>query len=529
MGSRTKIEIYDSTLRDGAQAEGVSFAASGKLSLAKRLDDFGIDFIEGGYAGSNEKDMAFFRGIKSAKLSHAHVVAFGSTRRANVDVTKDVFTAKLLEANTEYVTIYGKSWRLQVRDVLRTTEAENRQMVADTVGFLIQNGRKVFFDAEHFFDGYKDDPSFALAVLKAAEAEGARMAVLCDTNGGTLPHEIEQITAEVVAALEIPVGIHTHNDSGLAVANSIAGVRAGARQVQGCLNGYGERSGNANLCTLMPTLQLKMGYECVPETSMPNLVGLSRFTDELVNLRPDKRLPYVGQSSFSHKGGPHVNAVQKNPQTYEHVPPEAVGNERRVLVSELSGGSNVLLKAIEVGVGRDASKDAAREVLDELKKLESQGYTFEGADASFKILVQKVLKKHKAFFDLEGFRVIIEKRGAEEPCISEATVKLRVGEEVSHTVAEAVGPVDALDTALRRALKDFYPEIDQVQLKDFRVRILDPEEATSATTQVLIESGVDEESWGTVGVSHNIIEASWEALVDSVEYRLFDEQGSGES
>jgi len=519
-----KIFVYDTTLRDGAQGEGVSFSGAGKMALAKRLDQFGIDYIEGGYAGSNQKDMDFFRDIRREHLAHAKIVAFGSTRRANTKVMKDPMVLSLVKAGTSVVTVVGKSWKLHVADVLRTSAVENTAMITDTIGFLKDRGREVFFDAEHFFDGYKDDAEFAMSTLAAAVKAGVDGVVLCDTNGGCLPHEIFCITHNVVRAFALPVGIHVHNDMGLAVASTLEAVRAGATQVQGTMNGYGERCGNANLCSVVPTLELKMGKECLRKGSLKGLRELSLFVNDLVNVRHDMRAPYVGQSAFVHKAGPHVNAVQKNPRTFEHVKPESVGNERRIIVSELSGSSSVLLKAIELGVGHEKSAKGAREVLKSLKALESRGYAFEAADASFRMLVQKVLKEHKSFFELEGFRVIVEKRGKNEPCMSEATIKVRVKNQVEQTAAEGDGPVNALDSALRKALVRFYPAIAKVFLTDFSVRILDPEEATAAKTRVLIESSDGEDSWGTVGVSGNIIEASWEALVDSVEYKLFREE-----
>jgi 2-isopropylmalate synthase len=521
--SARRIVIYDTTLRDGVQGEGVSFSGSGKVRLARRLDEFGVDYIEGGYAGSNEKDMEFFRDVRSVTLSHAKVVAFGSTRRVKTRVQEDPFVHALIETQTPVVTVVGKSWELHVRDVLHATSAENLAMIADTIRFLKEQGREVFFDAEHFFDGYKDSALFAAETLRAAIEAGADAVVLCDTNGGCLPHEIYRITQEVVKTAPLPVGIHVHNDMGLAVANTIEAVRAGASQIQGTINGYGERCGNANLCSILPSLDLKMGLACGKAGALARLRELSVFVSDLANLRPDSRDPYVGLSAFSHKAGQHVDAVRKNPRTFEHVRPELVGNERRVLVSELAGGSNVLLKAIEMGAGGTASAKEMREVLTVLKGLEKKGYAFEAADASFRILIQKVLKEHKPFFELEGFRVIVEKRGKNEPCLSEAAVKLKVRGDAEHTVAEGDGPVNALDRALRKALQRFYPQIASVFLTDFNVRILDPQEATAATTRVLIESSDGEETWGTVGVSENVIEASWEALVDSVEYKLFRE------
>jgi 2-isopropylmalate synthase len=524
MTARRKIILYDTTLRDGAQGEGISFSASARLRLALRLDEAGFDYIEGGYAGSGRTDTAFFREVRRAALRHARVVAFGSTRRPRVRVGEDPQVASLLQARTGAVTVFGKSWRLHVRDVLQTTDAENLAMIRDTVRHFKAHRREVLFDAEHFFDGYKDSPRFAMDALQAAVEGGADVLVLCDTNGGSLPHEVHGVTAEVVRTFPVPVGIHAHNDAGVAVANSLEAVRAGACHVQGTLNGYGERYGNANLCTVIPALELKMGCRSIPRWSLARLRALALFADELADQPPDGKAPYVGESAFSHKAGMHVNAVQKNPRTFEHVPPETVGNKRRILISEGSGRSSVLLKAIELGMDLDRSAPEVQDVLTALKELESKGYAYEAADASFRVLIQKVLKRHRPFFDLEGFRVIVEKRSKHEPCLSEATIKVRVKDEVEQTVAEGDGPVNALDTALRRALIRFYPDIAKVFLTDFRVRILDPEEATAAKTRVVIESSDGEATWGTVGVSPNIIEASWEALVDSMEYKLFREE-----
>jgi 2-isopropylmalate synthase len=516
--------IYDTTLRDGAQGEGISFSGPAKVRLALKLDEFGVDYIEGGYAGSNPKDMDFFRAIRAQPLRHARVAAFGSTRRAHARVGEDANVMRLIESEAPVVTVVGKTSDLHVREVLRTTREENLAMVRDTVRYLKEHGREVFFDAEHFFDGYKANAAFVMEVLQAAVAAGVDGIVLCDTNGGTLTHEVAGMTAEVVRAVSVPVGIHTHNDAGLAVANSLAAVQAGATQVQGTINGYGERTGNANLCTIVPSLILKMGYRLACEASLPRLREVSLFADELVGLRPDGKAPYVGESAFGHKAGLHANAVEKNPVTMEHIDPALVGNHRRILISEDAGTSSILLKAAEMGVAVDRSAPEVKEALKLIKDMEHNGYSFESADASFRILVQKALKRHKAFFELEGFRVIVEKRGKNESCISEATIKVRVNNEVAHSVAEGDGPVNALDTALRKVLTRFYPDIATVALTDFRVRILDPQEATAAKTRVVIESSDGAETWGTVGVSGNIIEASWEALVDSVEYKLFREE-----
>ncbi len=526
MSTKTKVFLYDTTLRDGAQGEGISFSETGKVRFAHLLDDLGIDFIEGGFAGSNPRDRRFFEDIRKEKLGHARVTAFGSTRRVDADAKDDPQLAGLLAADTEWVTIYGKSWLLHVKDVLRTTGDINVQMIADTVGHLKAAGRQVFFDAEHFFDGYKDDPAYALRALGVAVREGASGIVLCDTNGGSLPHEVFEITHAVCAAFPgVEVGIHTHNDSGLAVANALESVRAGARQVQGCVNGYGERTGNANIVSIIPSLELKMGFGCVGEDRLRKLREISAVTDDLANQRPDPRQPFVGRSAFSHKAGAHVNAIQKNPKTFEHIEPERVGNQRHVLISELSGTSNVLMKASELGMDVSSlDKEMTHAILDEVKKRENSGYSYESADGSFKILLQKVLKKHTPFFELEGFRVIVEKRGRDEPCISEATIKVKVNGETELTAGEGRGPVDALNAALRQALTRFYPEIEQISLTDYRVRILDPQEATRAVTRVLIESGDGVRLWGTVGVSENIIEASWQALLDSVEYKLYEDR-----
>lgn len=519
-----KVYIYDTLLRDGLQGEGVSMSCASKLKVAMLLDDFGIDYIEGGYAASNPKDMEFFHQARKLKLKHAKIAAFGSTRRGNTPVAEDAGTCKLLEAGTHVVTIFGKAWRLHVKDVLRVSEEENLEMILDTVRHLKANGRDVIYDAEHFFDGWKDSPEYAEATLKKAVEGGASSIVLCDTNGGCLPHEIYGITEGLVKKFKVPFGIHCHNDSGMAVANSIEAVRAGAEYVQGVMNGYGERCGNANLSEIIPTLDLKTGMRAVGRGKLKGLCSLTRAIDEILNMRHNKQMPYVGESAFAHKAGMHVNAVQKNPKSFEHVEPEVVGGKRRILISELAGGSNVLLKAVEMGLHMEKSAPELKQILNELEQLESKGYEFEAADGSFQLLIQKVLKKHKPFFDLEGFRVIVEKRGKNEPCFSEATVKLTVNGDEAHTVGEGDGPVNALDAALRRALASFYPQISQVSLTDYRVRILDPEEATAAKTRVLIESTDGKNTWGTVGVSENIIEASWEALVDSVEYKLLADE-----
>lgn len=518
-----RIAIYDTTLRDGTQGEGISFSGVGKLRVAERLDAFGVDYIEGGYAASNPKDMAFFHDVKKLNLSHAKIAAFGSTRRGNIAVGEDPGVLALMEADTPVVTFFGKSWKLHVRDVLRVTPEENLAMIADTVRYFKERGKEVIYDAEHFFDGYKDDAEYALATLRAAAEAGADMLVPCDTNGGTLPHEVHAIVASLGEVFTTPIGIHTHNDSECGVANSLEAIRAGAVHVQGTINGFGERCGNANLISIIPNLMLKMGHDCLREgkDSLRQLKEVAHFVNELSNQRPWQKAPFVGDSAFAHKAGMHVDGIRKNPNSFEHIEPEHVGNQRRILISELSGASNVFLKAVEMNLNFDKSSPEVKAILRELERLEKEGYEFEAAEASFKLLIQKVLKAHRSFFGLEGFRVIVEKEGASGDCRSEATVKVNVNGEAEHTVAEGDGPVNALDSALRRALMRFYPQIADVYLTDYRVRILDPEEHTAAKTRVLIESSDGKETWSTVGVSENIIEASWEALRDSVEYKLF--------
>lgn len=518
------VHIYDTTLRDGTQAQGVSFSKTDKVRIAEKLDLFGVAYIEGGWPGSNPKDMGFFDDMRGRKLKHAKLAAFGSTRRAGNSPEEDRNLQTLLEAETPVITIFGKSWLLHVDDVLRVSPDTNLDMVGSSCAFLRDQGREVIFDAEHFFDGYADSPEYALDVLRRAVDCGASTVVLCDTNGGTLPHRIEEITASVRAALPdgVVVGIHCHNDIGCAVASSLAATRAGARHIQGTMNGVGERCGNANLCTIMPTLALKMGLPCLADQRLEQLTELSRFVFSLANMGEDIRQPYVGSAAFAHKGGMHVNAVSKNPVTFEHLNPEAVGNRRRVLVSDLSGGSNILLKAEEHDIKLDGKGEEVRQILAELKRLEAEGYEFESADASFKVLVKKLVEQHESCFDLEGFRVIVEKRGPEEPCISEATIKVRVDDRTDIAAAEGDGPVNALDVALRKVLTNFYPHVEEMRLRDFKVRILDGDEGTAAKTRVLIESTDGITEWGTVGVSENIIEASWEALIDSVEYFLLE-------
>jgi 2-isopropylmalate synthase len=520
-----QLSIYDTTLRDGSQAEGVSFSSADKVRIAERLDAFGIHYIEGGWPGSNPKDMEFFDAAAKRKFKHAKVAAFGSTRRAKVNCADDAQIQMLLKANTPVVTMFGKTWALHVTEVLRTTLDENRAMIADSVKYCKQAGKEVIYDAEHFFDGYKDNAAYALATLQSAQDAGADYVVLCDTNGGTTPAEVARITAEVRKALQCAIGIHPHNDCGLGVANALAAIEHGATQVQGTINGYGERTGNCNLTTVIPCLVLKMGRECIAKDNLRRLRELSLFVDDLANVRHDIRQPFVGATAFAHKGGIHVNAVEKVAHSYEHIAPETVGNHRRVLVSELSGRSNIFMKAHELGIQLAKDSPEAKEILQQLKQQEHAGYEYEAADASFHILVQKLLKRHKPFFNLLGYRVIMDRHGDGDQSIVEASVKLEVEGQTVHTVSEGDGPVNALDRALRAALTKFYPAIADVKLVDYKVRIIDSQLATAAKTRVMIESTDGDAIWGTVGVDDNIIEASWEALVDSVEYKLFkDEQ-----
>jgi len=519
------VRIYDTTLRDGAQAEGISFSSADKIRIAERLDVFGIHYIEGGWPGSNPKDMEFFDAAVKRKFRQAKVAAFGSTRRAKVKCQDDPQIAMLVKANTPVVTLVGKTWPLHVAEVIRTTAQENLAMIGDSVRYFKQAGKEVMYDAEHFFDGYREDSRYALATIEAAANAGADFVVLCDTNGGTIPSEIARVVNEVRSRLQSPVGIHTHNDAGLAVANALAAVENGVTQVQGTINGYGERTGNCNLTSVIPCLVLKMGRECVAKDQLKHLRELSLFVDDLANVRPDIRQPFIGATAFAHKGGIHVNAIEKVARSYEHIQPELVGNHRRVLVSELSGRSNVFMKAHELGIHLSKDSPEAKEILQQLKKQEHAGYEYEAADASFHILVQKLLKRHKPFFNLLAYRVIMDRHGDGDHSIVEASVKLQARGETVHTVAEGDGPVNALDRALRAALEKFYPSINQVKLVDYKVRIIDSQLATAAKTRVMIESTDGPDIWGTVGVDDNIIEASWEALVDSVEYKLFkDEQ-----
>jgi len=522
--SKQSIKIYDTTLRDGSQAEDIAFSLEDKVRIAQKLDELGTHYIEGGWPGSNPKDLQFFQEIKSVHLSGAKIVAFGSTCRAGTLPENDPNLQALIEAGTEAVTIFGKSWDMHVLEALNISLQQNLEIISQSIRFLKGKVFEVLFDAEHFFDGFKNNPSYALSILKAAQEAKADWIVLCDTNGGTLPHDLQIAIREVKKTIKVPLGIHIHNDAELAVANSILAVKEGVGNVQGTINGYGERCGNANLCSIIPNLKLKMGLQCITDAQLAKMTEVSRFVSELANLPHPKYLPYVGDSAFAHKGGIHVSAIRKSPLTYEHIQPEKVGNRQRVLISDLSGESNILYKAAEFGIDLESKDPNVRTILENLKQLEHEGFQFEGAEGSFEILVKKALGKHKRFFELLGFRVIVEKKEEKSFPLSEATIMVRVGDQVEHTAAVGNGPVNALDNAIRKALEKFYPELKEVKLLDYKVRILTTKDGTGAQTRVLIESGDHESKWGTVGVSENIIQASWQALVDSIDYKLLKEE-----
>jgi 2-isopropylmalate synthase len=518
-----QIEIYDTTLRDGAQAEDVSFSVEDKLRITEKLDELGVHYIEGGYPGSNPKDIEYFKKVMKVRLKNSKIVAFGSTHRPKHKVDEDTTMKVLLDSKAGIITIVGKTWDFHVKEALKISLDENIDIIHNSVIHLKKNVEKVFFDAEHFFDGYKDNPQFAVKCLIAAEDAGADCLVLCDTNGGTLPDDVKNIIREIIKVVHTPLGIHAHNDSECAVANSVIAVESGALHVQGTINGLGERCGNANLCSVIPNLQVKLGTRCVSDEQLRRLRDVSRFVNEIANLRHFKRQPFVGDSAFAHKAGIHVSAVRKRPETYEHIRPEFVGNSQRILISDLAGKSNILRKAEEFGIHLDPDSPQVQDIVTTLKNLENEGFQFEAAEASFELLMKKSLGLHKRFFDLIGFRVIVEKRKEGEEPISEATIMLKVGDRIEHTAATGNGPVNAIDNAMRKALDKFYPELKDVKLHDYKVRVLTAGKGTSAKVRVLVESGDDDKKWGTVGVSENIIEASYQALVDSIEYKLLKE------
>ncbi|WP_414588814.1 citramalate synthase [Scytonema sp. PCC 10023] len=539
--SSPQLWIYDTTLRDGTQREGLSVSIEDKLRIARRLDQLGIPFIEGGWPGANPKDVQFFWHLQEEPLTQAEIVAFCYTRRPEKTAADDPMLSAILAAGTRWVTIVGKSWDLHVTEGLRTTLAENLAMIQDTIEYLRSQGRRIIYDAEHWFDGYKRNPDYALQTLQTAISAGAEWIVLCDTNGGVLPHEITQIVTDVVKAIgdwglgtgedsqspipnrqsPIPqIGIHTHNDSDTAVANALAGVMAGVKMVQGTINGYGERCGNANLCSLIPNLQLKLGYKCIEDNRLSQLTETSRFVSEVVNLAPDEHAPFVGRSAFAHKGGLHVSAVERNPLTYEHMQPEQVGNRRRIVISEQSGVSNVLAKARTFGIELDKNNPTTGQILQRLKVLESEGFQFEAAEASFELLMREALGSRQLFFEIKGFQVhcdLVEGKGTSNAL---ATVKVAVKGKDILEAAEGNGPVAALDAALRKALINFYPQMAEFELTDYKVRILNGHTGTRAKTRVLVESGNGHQRWTTVGVSTNILEASYQAVVEGLEYGL---------
>lgn len=516
---KQSIKLYDTTLRDGSQTEGISFTVSDKLRIAMKLDELGIHYIEAGWPGANPKDIEVFQKLRRLRLRNSKVVAFGSTRRAKIKAKDDTILKGLIKAETKVITIFGKSWDLHVKEVLRTTMDENINMIRDSVSFLKSKKKEVIFDAEHFFDGYKANPEYAIATIMAAQEGGADCIALCDTNGGTITSDVFRIVEDVNRIIGTPLGIHAHNDCELAVSNSVAAVQAGCVQVQGTMNGLGERCGNANLTSIIPILNTKLDFGCVSELQLRSLTDASRFIAETSNMKQMGNQPFTGASAFAHKAGVHVNAIMKNPKSYEHLDPSVVGNRRRLLISELSGKSTILRKAEEFNMQLEKDSPKAKKILKMIQDLEHRGYQFESAEASFVLLMKRAMKEFKSFFKFEGFRVIVED-DKEGNLISEATIKVKVEGKKEHTAALGDGPVNALDNALRKALSEFYPSLDKMHLSDFKVRVLDEKAGTAAKVRVLIQSQDEKDSWWTIGVSENIIEASWLALVDSVEYKL---------
>jgi 2-isopropylmalate synthase len=513
------ISIFDTTLRDGTQGEGISLSADDKLKIAQKLDALGVHYIEGGNPGSNSKDIEFFQRVKGLNLN-AKVTAFGSTRRKNSIADQDSSLIRIVESGVPAATLVGKSWDFHVHTALQTTLEENLAMIYDSFAYLKRNSVEAIFDAEHFFDGYKHNPEYALMALRKAQDAGADWVVLCDTNGGTLPSEIHEIVSRVRAELTAPLGIHTHNDCELAVANSLAAIQAGARQVQGTINGYGERCGNANLCSIIPNLQVKMDYRCISDEQLETLTSTARYISEIANAHMPVGQPFVGNAAFAHKGGIHVSAIMKDSKTYEHISPALVGNKQRILVSELAGQSNIISKAQELGLDVNANNDKTKQIMERIKELEHQGYQFEGADASLELLLRDAFGEMKEIFKLESLKLIVEKNNGHMN--AEAIVKVNVEGQTVYTAAEGNGPVNALDNALRKALEQFYPSINNIHLADYKVRVIDEKDATAAKVRVLIESTDFNNTWNTVGVSSNVIEASWEALVDSIRYALLN-------
>lgn len=514
-----KIYMFDTTLRDGTQGESISLSVRDKLQIIEKLDDAGIDYIEVGFPASNPKDEELFSILKNKKYSYSKIVAFGRTKYKNVFVEEDENIKMLIGSGADVACIFGKSSSFHVEKVIETTLDNNIEMIFDSIQYLKRNMPEVIFDGEHFFDGYKVNPQYAIKTLKAAEEAGADFVVLCDTNGGSLPLEIYGVLENVMKEIDIPVGIHFHNDSGCAVANSILSVSYGAAMVQGTINGYGERSGNADLCQIIPNLEIKLNKQCLKKDSIKHLTSLSRFVAEVANQIPISHQPFVGSSAFAHKAGMHVSGVSKLASAFEQIPPESVGNKRRILISELSGKKSIIIKALEFGIDLENNPKKVSEILERVQKMEHDGYQFEAADASFELLVKDITGTKKEYFTLESFRVLNEKKENGE-MLSEATVKILINQNRIIETGEGVGPVNALDTALRKALTRFYPDLKKIKLTDFKVRVLDEKKGTGAVVRVLIESSDGENNWGTIGVSENIMEASWQALQDSIIYGL---------
>jgi 2-isopropylmalate synthase len=514
-----KVKLYDTTLRDGSQAEGISYSVMDKIRIAEELDKMGIHYIEGGWPGSNPKDKEFFERIALCDLKNSKIAAFSMTRRPGIQACDDSNIAALLKSKAQVITIVGKTWDFHVTEVLKTTLHENLEMIKDTVSFLVKKGFIVFYDAEHFFEAYQANAEYTLKTLMAAQEAGAQAICLCDTNGGSLPTQISCAIKEIKNKIKVEIGIHCHNDAGVAIANSLAAIEVGASIIQGTINGYGERCGNADLIPIIANLKLKLDCDCIPDAQLKQLTHLSHFVSEISNMRVKNEQPFVGDSAFAHKGGMHINAIMKNPLTYEHIDPTAVGNHRRILVSELGGKTGILLRAKALNYDLSKTDPQTKKLLELVQNLEHKGFQFEAAEASFEILMQKHLKQFKGFFQLEGFKVVIEKN-QDKKISTEAIIKLKVKGVKEHAVAEGDGPVNALDNAIRKALKEFYPNLSKMHLSDFKVRVLDEKFGTAAKVRVLIQSQDQNDIWNTIGVHENIIEASWQALVDSVEYKL---------
>jgi len=514
--------IYDTTLRDGSQGEGINYSIQDKVRIVQKLDDFGIPYIEGGWP-SNPKDAIFFAKMARAKMKNSSIVAFGSTRRPGISVSNDRNLQDLLLSRAGTATIFGKSSLLHVREILKTTPEENINMINESIAFLIKNNFRVFYDAEHFFDGYKLDPAYALQTLLVAQNAGASYIILCDTNGGALPDDISRIIKSIKPKLKAPIGIHCHNDAGLAIANSLTAVAAGATMVQGTINGYGERCGNADLIPIIANLKLKMNINCIPEKSLPRLTEISYFVSEVSNMRHMPNQPYTGDSAFAHKGGVHINAIMKTTSSYEHINPELVGNKRRVIVSELGGKSSVITLAKSMNLDLTKNDPKTKRAHELIQKMEGRGYHFEAAEASLELLLRKALSSVNEYFKLDSFRVIVNKNGRKNVS-TEAIIKIKIKGQLEHTAADGDGPVNALDNALRKALSRYYPQLNNMKLSDFKVRVLDEKAGTAAPVRVLIQSQDEHDTWNTMGVSENIIEASWQALIDSFEYKLMKDK-----